>query len=60
MNKLVTAAALALTMGASVMASECGELPELVRPCKPIVYDLNISVKTTNAKVGKIIPHQKV
>ena len=54
MNKLMTAATLALTLGAYVNAAECGD-PEIpvAGPCA-LWYDVSINVKTTKAVSKKI------
>jgi len=54
MNKMMIAAALALTMGAVVKADTCGD-PDPIEPgpCA-LWYDVAISVKTTGAKSKKV------
>ena len=52
MNKLMLAATLALSMSAMAKAA-CGDLPPPVAVNCALVYDFNISLKTTVAKPGK-------
>ena len=54
MNKMMLAAALALTMGAFAQASTCGDVDEPdFGPCA-LWYDVTIKVKTTAAKSKKV------
>jgi len=53
MNKLTLAAAVALTLGATVKAAECNDTP-ITKPCDPAAYNFDVSLKTTVAK-GKSV-----
>ena len=55
MNKLTLAATLALAMGGYAMAQVCGDLPQAVTTCNPMVYDFTVKVKTTLPKHGKVV-----
>jgi hypothetical protein len=55
MNKLTLAATLALAMGGYAMAQVCGDSPTVTTSCNPLVYNLNVKVKTTIAKAGKVV-----
>jgi len=52
MNKYTLAAAVALTMGATVWAADCTDTPTVI--CDPAAYDLSVSLKSTVAK-GKSV-----
>ena len=55
MNKLMIAAAMALTMGIYANASDCNRQPDDNPPSCALVYNLSINVKTTIAKPGKAV-----